>query len=69
MKNKLKHLKTYENYTYEDFTMSDMEDVKELWNDGLTDTAQIAIEIDKTEDTVKQIIFSLKKSGDIINSI
>ena len=55
-----------ENYTFEDFTLSDMEFVKELYEDGLTDVKQISIETDLSEQTVMQILNTLKKRGDII---
>ena len=32
----MKHLKTFESYTFEDFTHADMEDVKDLLDEGLT---------------------------------
>ena len=54
-----------EHYEFEDFTMSDMEFVEELWNDGMTDIGQLAIESDLDKETVKQIIYTLKKRGDI----
>ena len=54
-----------ENYTFEDFTLSDMEMVKELYEEGLVDIKQIAIETDLSEETVKQILHTLRKRGDI----
>lgn len=54
-----------EHYEYEDFTMNDMEFVKELWEDGMTDIGQLAIESDLDKATVTQIIYTLKKRGDI----
>lgn len=54
-----------EGYTFEDFTMDDMEFVKELYQDGMTDIKQLSIESDLTEETVKQIIYTLRKRGDI----
>ena len=54
----MKYLKTFESYTFEDFTHSDMEDVKELLEEGLP-AEQIAIELDFSLDKVKQIIYSL----------
>lgn len=54
-----------ESYDFEDFTMNDMEYVKELWNDGMEDVAQIAIESDLDKPTVIQILATLKKRGDI----
>jgi hypothetical protein len=60
----------FESYTFEDFTHSDMEDVKELLvlKDGVwvpqigLDVNQIAIELDLEVSTVRQIISSLNKS-------
>jgi len=57
----MKYLKTFESYTFEDFTLTDMQDVKELLEEGLTDQ-QIAIELDFSLDKVKQIIHSLRKN-------
>jgi orotate phosphoribosyltransferase-like protein len=57
----MKYLKTFESYTFEDFTLVDMQDVKELLEEGLTDQ-QIAIELDFSLDKVKQIIHSLRKN-------
>lgn len=54
-----------EKYEFEDFTMSDMEIVKELWEEGMTDIVQLGIECDLNKDTIKQIIYTLKKRGDI----
>ena len=54
----MKYLKTFESYTFEDFTHSDMEDVRELLEEGLP-VEQIAIELDFSLDKVKQIIYSL----------
>ena len=56
----MKYLKTFESYTFEDFTQADMEDVKELLGEGLT-PEQIAIELDFSLDKVKQIISSIRK--------
>ena len=63
----MKYLLTFESYTFEDFTYSDMEDVKELLEEGHS-AEQIAIELDFSLDKVKQIIYSLKKSGQISDS-
>jgi hypothetical protein len=57
----MKYLKTFESYTFEDFTHADMEDVKDLLEEGLT-AQQIAIELDFSLDKVNQIISSLKKN-------
>jgi hypothetical protein len=57
----MKYLKTFETYTFEDFTHADMEDVKELLEEGLT-PEQISIELDFSLDKVNQIISSLKKN-------
>jgi hypothetical protein len=51
-------------YGFEDFTQADMEDVRELYDGGLS-PEQIAIEIDFEVGKVYQILDSLKKSGDI----
>lgn len=70
----MKHLKTYEEksllneryeYVNEDFTMNDMEYVLDLWNDGFRDPEEIGQEVDMSAETVTQIIYSLKKSGQI----
>jgi hypothetical protein len=57
----MKYLKTFESYTFEDFTHADMEDVKDLLEEGLT-AEEIAIELDFSLDKVKQIISSLRKN-------
>jgi hypothetical protein len=57
----MKYLKTFESYTFEDFTHADMEDVKDLLEEGLT-AEQIAIELDFSLDKVNQIIYSLSKN-------
>jgi predicted ArsR family transcriptional regulator len=54
-----------EGYTFEDFTLDDMEMVKELYEEGLTDVSQLSIELDLSEETVKQILYTLRKRGDI----
>lgn len=63
-----------ENYEYENFTISDMEDVKEYWNDGAKDmyseNKEEAIEFIAQEtmlgvDTVRQIISTMLKSNQI----
>jgi hypothetical protein len=54
-------------YGVENFTYADMEDVKELYEEGL-DAEQIAIEMDLPVSKVNQIIRSLRKSGDINES-
>jgi hypothetical protein len=48
-------------YGFEDFTQVDMEDVKELYDEGLSHE-QIAIEMDFSLGKVKQIISSLRKN-------
>ncbi len=55
-----------ENYTFEDFTLSDMEFVKELYEEGLTDVEQLSIETDLSVETIKQILYTLRKRGDIV---
>ena len=62
----MKHLKTFESYTFEDFTHADMEDVKDLLDEGLT-AEEIAIELDFDVNKVKQIISSLKNSGESLD--
>lgn len=57
----MKYLKTFESYTFEDFTHSDMEDVKDLLEEGLT-AEEIANELDFDVNKVKQIISSIRKS-------
>lgn len=60
-----KYLPKNENYTYENFTHNDMEMVKELYNDGMENTKDIAREMDLSEETIIQIISSLRKSGQL----
>lgn len=62
----MKYLKTFESYTFEDFTHSDIEDVKELLEDGL-EIEQIAIELDFSLDKVKQIVDSITKNQQMSN--
>jgi hypothetical protein len=67
----MKHLKRFrenisEKYEFEDFTMNDMEMVKELYEDGLEDPNQISIEMDLPLDIVNQILYTLRKRGDIV---
>ena len=62
----MKYLKTFESYTFEsytfeDFTHSDMEDVKDLLEEGLS-AEEIANELDFDVNKVKQIISSIRKS-------
>ena len=54
-----------ENYEYEDFTINDIEFVKELYQDGMTEIKQLSIEADLSEETIKQIIFTLRKRKEI----
>lgn len=54
-----------ENYTYEDFTLNDMDFVKELYEDGMTDPKQLAIEADLSEPIILQILYTLRKIGEI----
>jgi DNA-binding CsgD family transcriptional regulator len=56
----MKYLKTFESYTFEDFTQADMEDVNELLEEDLT-AEEIARELDFSLDKVKQIISSIRK--------
>jgi hypothetical protein len=62
----MKHLKTFESYTFEDFTHADMEDVKDLLDEGLT-AEEIAVELDFDINKVEQIISSLKNSGESLD--
>jgi methionine synthase I (cobalamin-dependent) len=62
----MKYLKTFETYTFEDFTHADIEDVKELLEEGL-DIEQIAIELDFSLDKVKQIVDSIRKNQQMFN--
>ena len=64
----MKNLKTFEAYGYENFTHSDMEFAKELYEEGMTDPKDIAREMDwkdMDEATVIQMIETMKKSGEI----
>lgn len=54
-----------EGYTFEDFTINDMEMTKELYEEGITDVSQLSIELDLSEETVKQILYTLRKRGEI----
>lgn len=54
-----------EGYTFEDFTLDDMEMVKELYEEEMTDVGQLSIELDLSEETVKQILYTLRKRGEI----
>lgn len=54
-----------ENYTFEDFTLDDMEMVKELYEEGMEDPKQLSIEMGLSEETIKQILYTLRKRGDI----
>jgi hypothetical protein len=62
----MKHLKTFESYTFEDFTHADIEDVKDLLDEGLT-AEEIAVELDFDINKVEQIISSLKNSGESLD--
>jgi hypothetical protein len=62
----MKYLKTFESYTFEDFTHADIEDVKDLLEDGL-EIEQIAIELDFNINKVKQIVDSIKKNQQMFN--
>jgi hypothetical protein len=63
----MKYLKTFESYTFEDFTHADMEDVKDLLEEGLT-PEQIAVELDFSLDKVNQIISSLNKNQQMFDN-
>lgn len=53
------------NYEYEDFSMSDMEDVLEYWQDISQDPKFISNETGLSIDKVVQILNTLQKRGDI----
>jgi DNA-binding CsgD family transcriptional regulator len=53
-----------EAYDFEDFTHNDMEDVRELYEEGLS-ADEISVELDLSLETVEQIIYTLKKRRDI----
>lgn len=57
-----------ESYTFEDFTHSDMEDVRELLEMGLT-KEQIAIELDLDINVVRQIIDTINKHGEVSDEL
>lgn len=48
------------NYTFEDFTENDIEMVKELYEEGLTDPNQLSIEMDLPIETIIQILDILR---------
>ena len=55
-------------YSSENFTLADMEFVQELYEEGMTNPRDIAREMDYKDmsvETVEQIIYTLKKRGDI----
>ena len=54
-----------ERYEFEDFTMNDMEMAKELYQDGMEDPNQISLEMDLPVETINQILYTLRKRGDI----
>lgn len=60
----MKRLKSFETYTFEDFTHSDYEDVKELLEDGLSES-QISIELDLDPLVVKQIVDTIIRKQDL----
>jgi hypothetical protein len=62
----MRYLKTFETYTFEDFTHADIEDVKELLEEGL-DIEKIAIELDFSLEKVKQIVDSIRKNQQMFN--
>jgi hypothetical protein len=57
-----------ESYTFEDFTHSDMEDVRELLEMGLTEE-QIAIELDLEIHIVRQIVDTINKHGEVSDEL
>jgi hypothetical protein len=63
----MKYLKTFESYTFEDFTHSDMEDVKDLLEEGLT-AEEISVELGFSLEKVRQIVDSVKKNQQMISA-
>jgi len=53
-----------ENYTFEDFTSGDMEDVKDLYNDGIVDAKEISRETGLNIDIVTQILYTIAKKNE-----
>ena len=62
----MKYLKTFESYTFEDFTHTDIEDVKDLLEVGL-EIEQIAVELDFSLEKVKQIVDSIRKNQEMFD--
>ncbi len=59
----MRYLKRFnEHYEYENFTMNDIEMVRELYEDGMTDPKEIAREMDLDVNTIIQILSTIKKS-------
>lgn len=57
----MKYLKRFnEHYDFENFTMNDIEMVRELYEDGMTDPKQIAREMDLDVNTIIQILSNIK---------
>lgn len=54
-----------EKYEFENFTMDDMEMVKELYKEGMESPKEISKEMDLPIETINQILYSLRKRGDI----
>jgi DNA-binding MarR family transcriptional regulator len=61
----MKILKYFDSYEYENFTHSDMEYIMELYEEGITDEKELSRESDLSIETVKQILYTLRKRGDI----
>jgi predicted transcriptional regulator len=62
----MKHLKSFnEKYEFEDFTHNDMEMVKELYEEGMMSAHELSREMDLSVDTIEQILWTLRKRGDI----
>ena len=68
------YIKNFESYEYEDFSLSDMDFVLDIWNDGFKydykdnkdgTIKQLSIEADLSVDTIKQILHTLNKRKDI----
>jgi len=68
------YIKSFESYEYENYSLSDMDFILDLWNDGFkydyqnnedNTVKQLSIESDLSVNTVKQILYTLDKRGDI----
>jgi transcription initiation factor IIE alpha subunit len=61
----MKILKYFDPCEYENFTQPDMDHIMELYEEGITDEKELSIESDLNIETVKQILYTLRKRGDI----